>query len=326
MQVSRLFNALLAGLLAAGLSMAAPASAQTIDGPVRVLVGFTAGGSSDIIARLMAEKMKDALGQPVIVENRAGAGGLLAANAVKAAPPDGKTILLTLDHIQVMLPLIMKSPGFDGITDFQPISTIAGNSWAFAVPANSPIKNMGEYMEWVKQDSTRAVVGIGGAGTAGEFALHGLGEIIGAKFSFALYKGGGPAVLDLVAGHIPAAMSFVADMVQQHRAGKIRVIGVLANKRSSQLPDVQLFSESGVKGLNSDFWFGFVAPAKTPASVVAQLNRAVQHALAQPDLRERLFQLGLEPEHSTPDDFGRRIRASSQFWAPVVKKSGWVPQ
>jgi len=313
------------GVAAIASAFAPPARAQADRAPIRILVGFPAGGTIDLVARLLAEHMKDDLGATVIVDSRPGAGGQIAAQALKQAPPDGRTLLLSPDHTMVMLPLTARTAGFQPLVDFAPVGQVARYPGGFAVANDVKANTLDEFFAWAKANPGRGNVGIPAPGSIPQFLVHVLNDRSKASLVPVPYRGSAPMVNDLMGGQIAAGTTALGDFVEPHATGKMRVIAVLGPKRSAALPDVATFAEQGLR-IDWEYWLGLFAPAQTPAAEVQRINAALGRALARPDVRERMQKIVFEPAHGTPDELIRLVRAGTAFWEPVVRSSGWVPQ
>ena len=313
--------AMLAGL-ATGMA-ANGASAQA--GTIRIVVGFPAGGTIDVVARVLADKMKDDLGAPVIVETRAGAGGQIAAQAVKAAAPDGRTLLLSPDHSMVVVPLTVRSPGYEPLADFAPVGQVARYLGAFAVASSTGVRTLPEFIAWAKANPGKASVGVPAPGSVPHFGMLDLGRQAGVALTTVPYKGSVPLVQDLMGGQLPAGTTAMGDFLEPHAAGKLRVVAVIDSKRSPLLPDVPTFTELGWK-VEFEYWIGLFAPSKTDAALVQRINVALGRALALPDVRERMTKLVFEPAPGTPAALGEKVRAGMAYWGPQVKAAGWELQ
>ena len=317
--------AALASLMLAGFT--APALAQDkIDRPVKILVGFPAGGTADIMARAVADKMRDTLGQPVIVENRPGAIGRIAADAVKAAAPDGTTIMVMPIGPMVVVPHTYKTISYDPIKDFAPIGM--GSTFQFAIAAGpqSGARTWAEYVTWAKANPGKSSYATSGAGSLPHFFGVLLGREGRIEMLHVPYKGSAAYTNDLLGGQVPTAVDAIADLTELHRAGKVQILASSGAKRSTAVPDVPTFAELGVKGVEAEGWFGFFAPAKTPKPIIDQLNKSLNQALTAPDVAERLTRLGLDPAPTTPEEFGRIVAADYAKWGPVVKASGFTAE
>ena len=312
-----------AALAASGAVRAQPLPAA--GGPIRILVGFPAGGTIDVVARVLAERLKDDLGVPVLVEGRVGAGGQLAAQALKQAAPDGRTLMLAPDHTMVVVPLTLKNPGYDVGRDFVPVAQVARYLGALAVASSTGVKTLAEYVAWLKANPSQASVGVPAPGSLQQFSLSTIARAAGVPVTAVPYRGSAPLVQDLAAGQIPAGITALGDFLEFNSAGKLRVIATIDAHRAPQLPDVPTFTEQGMK-LDFNFWLGLFAPAGTPPATVERLNAAVARALAQPDVRERMVRLVFEPVTGTPAALSERVATDTRYWEPIIKSSGWVPQ
>jgi tripartite-type tricarboxylate transporter receptor subunit TctC len=311
-------------LAAAAIGAAAPAAAQS-GRQVHMLVGFPPGGGTDAIARLLAEKMKDDLGT-VLVENKPGAGGQLAAQALKAATPDGSTVFLSHDHTISILPLVVKNPGYDAHKDFLPVAGFATFVNAFAVSGGTPAKSVDEYVAWVRGQGGKGAVGIPAPASTPEFLVKVVGEKYKLDLVAAPYRGSAPMMADMLGNQIAAGVGSIPDFVENHKAGKLRVIAVLGEKRQAAMPDVPTFHELGLAGFEDVPYYGLFAPAGTPKAALDQLAAAVQKAIALPEVRERLTAMGLTVGFMTGAQLAERERAYAQVWAGIVKRSGFQPQ
>lgn len=311
-------------IAAAALGATAPATAQA-DRQVRLLVGFPPGGGTDAIARLLAEKMKAELGN-VIVENKPGAGGQLAAHALKAAAPDGHTIFISHDHTISILPLVMKNPGYDPQKDFVPVAGFATFVNAFAVSGGTPAKSVDEYVAWVRGQGGKGAVGIPAPASTPEFLVKVVGEKYKLDLVAAPYRGSAPMMADMLGNQIAAGVGSVPDFIENHKAGKLRVVAVLGEKRQAAMPDVPTFSELGLKGFEDLPYYGLFAPAGTPKAALDQLADALRKAIAAPDVHERLTAMGLTVGFMSGAQLAERERAYAQVWAGIVKRSGFQPQ
>ncbi len=314
-------SAFLGAALTVGL-----ASAQS-GKPIRLLVGFPPGGGSDAIARTLSEKLKDELGVPVVVENRPGAGGQIAAQALKAAVPDGTTLFITHDHTISILPQVVKNPGFDPVRDFVPVVGFATFVNAFAVSGGTPAKSFTEYVSWVKTaGSGKGAVGIPAPASTPEFLV----KLIGQKYQLDLvsapYRGGAPMIADMLGNQIGAGVASVQDFIENHKAGKVRVVGVLGTKRQAAMPDVPTFDEMGLKGFEDLPYYGIYAPAGTPQKFIADFSSAMAKVVAMPEVRDHLTAMGLTVGHMSPQQLATRQQAYTDAWAKIIKTSGFVAQ
>jgi tripartite-type tricarboxylate transporter receptor subunit TctC len=314
---------LLALACSAALAGAAlPALAQ-VDKPVKLLVGFAPGGSADIAARLIADRMKDELKQPVVVENRPGAGGRIVAEAVKNAPADGSVLMLTPIVVPVLAPMVFTKLSYDPIVDFAPVALVGNFQFALSVNATHPAKNMKELVAWYKANPAKANFGSPAPGSLPHFFGVMISNSAGLDLVHVPYNGGGPMMNALMGDQLTAAIDTLAEQVELHRTGRVRILASTGVTRSPLLPEVPTFAESGLSDVEGTAWFAVFAPARTPEATVRQLNAAINKALAVPELRERFTKLGLEPTGGTPADLAARMAQDTARWAPIVKASGF---
>jgi len=315
---------LLASLLSA-FALAMPAQAQTPPGQVRILVGFPAGGTIDVVTRQIAEDMRETLGVPVVVENPTGAGGQLAAQALKRAAPDGRTLMVAPDHTLVILPETLKNPGFDVAKDFTSVGMVADYAGALALGPGAGVADMNAWIAKVKASGKPASVGVASPGSKPVFALHALSQHAGATFNAVPYRGSVPLVQDLTGGHLDAGITALGDFMEYQKAGRLKVAAVTGERRTGLLPEVPATKELG-HPLQMNFWIAMLAPAGTTEPMVQKLNQALNHALASPRVRERMAALVFDPAPGTPAVLQGRIEAERRYWAPLIQASGWVPQ
>ncbi|WP_299766197.1 Bug family tripartite tricarboxylate transporter substrate binding protein [Ramlibacter sp.] len=313
---------LLAGLftVAAGLAQAQGST------PVRILVGFPPGGGTDAIARILAEKLKEQLGTSVVVENRTGAGGQIAAQALKAAAPDGTTYFLSHDHSISILPLVTRNPGFDPSIDFVPVAGLATFANVLALSSGTPARSVPEYMAWIQANGGKDTIGIPAPGSIPEFLVGMIGSRYKVDVQAAPYRGGAPMMADMLGNQIRAGVASVPDFIENHRAGKLRIVAVIGDKRQAVLPEVPTFAELGVAGLEDLPYYGFFAPAGTPAPVLERFNQSLARVLAMPDVREKLVAMGLTVGYQPQAQFTARVRTYTQNWERIIKASGFVPK
>ncbi len=328
MALRSVLHAAVSALLCASLAaVGAPASAQDkLDKPVRILVGFAAGGTADLIARVAADKMKDTLGVPVIVENRPGAIGRIAAEAVKNAPPDGSMIMVMPIGPMAVVPHVYKDITYDPIKDFTPVAIGATFQFAIAAGPASGAKNWADFVAWAKANPTKASYATSGAGSLPHFFGVLLGRGIGVEMVHVPYKGSAAYTADLLSGQVPAAVDAIADLTELHRADKVTILASSGSKRSTALPQVPTFAELGVKDVEATGWFGFFAPAKTPKPIVDALNRAINKALTSPDVVAKLSGIGMDPATGTPEEFAKVVASDYAKWGPIVTASGFKPE
>jgi tripartite-type tricarboxylate transporter receptor subunit TctC len=311
-------------LILAGL-FPAPIQAQIGAEPIRIVFPFAAGGSGDALARLIAEHLRVALDQPVIVENRAGAQGRIGVQAVKAAAPDGKTLLLTPVAPMSIYSHVYKSLAYDPIADFQPISQVATFDFAIAVGPQVPAKSLSELVDWLKANPSQGSYGTPAAGTLPHFFAVQFARAAGLDLRHVGYRGSAAALTDLVGGQIPIVVTTTSDLLEQHKGGRIRVLATSDVGRSPFLPELPTFKEAGYD-IQGTGWYGVFAPAKTPPDMVERLNKAIVAAVQAPAVRERLLALGLQPTGTSAAELARVQQADSALWEPAVKASGFTPE
>jgi tripartite-type tricarboxylate transporter receptor subunit TctC len=319
-------RALLRCALAVPLSAAAAGALAQGGRTVRILVGFPAGGGTDAIARLLSDQLKDALQANVIVENRPGAGGQIAAQALKSAPPDGTTFFISHDHTISILPLVTKNPGFDPVKDFAPVAGFATFVNAFAASGGTPAKTLAQYVDWVKAQGGKSAVGVPAPASVPEFLVKVLGERYRLDLVAAPYRGSAPMIGDMLGNQIPAGIASVPEFVENHRAGRLRVLAVLGAARQQAMPEVPTFAELGLAGFEEVPFYAFFAPAGTPPAAIDEFGAALARVIAAPEVRDRLTALGLTVGFMTPQQLAARERAYAQVWAKIIKTSGFTPQ
>ncbi|WP_137917697.1 Bug family tripartite tricarboxylate transporter substrate binding protein [Hydrogenophaga sp. 2FB] len=311
-------------LLAAGLVCTVGlAQAQST---VRILVGFPPGGGTDAIARILGERLKDELGHAVVVDNKPGAGGQLAAQALKAAPADGNTLFLSHDHSITILPMVTKNPGYDSAKDFVPVAGFATFVNAFAVSNGTPAQSFKAYIDGVKAAGGKSSVGIPAPASVPQFLVEVIAKQNKLDLVAAPYRGSAPMMGDMLGNQIPAGVASIPDFIENHKAGKLRVVAVMGSQRQAAMPEVPTFSELGLKGFEDVPYYGLFAPAGTPKAAIDRIAAAVQKAIAQPDVREKLTAMGLTVGFMTGEQLGAREQAYGKVWAKIIKDSGFQPQ
>jgi tripartite-type tricarboxylate transporter receptor subunit TctC len=318
-------RALVKSIALGALLLAGMAQAQT--GTIKLMVGFPPGGGTDAIARTLADKLKDQLGSTVIVENRAGAGGQIAAQALKAAAPDGTTFFLSHDHTISILPLVVKNPGFDSAHDFVSVAGFATFVNVLAVSGGTPAKSMNEYVAWVRsQGAGKGTVGVPAPASVPEFLVKVIGQKYALDLQAAPYRGSAPMMADMLGNQINAGVASVPDFIENHKAGKVRIVAVLGGARQAALPDVPTFAELGLAGFEDVPYYGIFAPAGTSKAVIDRFSEAVAKVIAMPDVRERLTAMGLTVGYMSPQQLASREQAYAQTWARIIKASGFQAQ
>lgn len=288
--------------------------------PVRIIVPAVPAGSADASARTIADRLGTRLGQSVVVENRAGAGGVIATQYVAQAAPDGYTLLMAFDGTVVVQPAVAKVP-FDTVNDFVAITKVSDAPLIIATHPSVPVKTLAELVEHSKTRPGGVAYGTAGTGTTPHLAGELLALRTGAKLTHIPYKGGGQALTDVLSGAIPAIFTAVVTAVPHINAGKLTPIAVGSPVRVPAVPSVPTFGEAGVTGMDFGAWFGLMAPAKTPRAVVDRLHRDVVAVLQTPEVRERFAALGLIPGGNTPEQFAADIKHDLARWTDVVAKA-----
>jgi tripartite-type tricarboxylate transporter receptor subunit TctC len=319
-------RALLRAAAATGLLATIGTTRAQSDRTLRILVGFPPGGGTDAIARILADALKDELGATVIVENKPGAGGQLAAQALKAAVPDGNTLFLSHDHSISILPQVVKAPGFDPAHDFMPAAGFATFVNAFAVSGGTPAKSFSDYVAWVRSQGGKGAVGVPAPASVPEFLVKLIAEKYKLDLIAAPYRGSAPMMADMLGNQIAAGVGSIPDFIENHRSGKVRVVGVLGGARQSVMPDVPTFAELGLAGFEDVPYYGFFAPTGTPRAAIDSFSAALAKVLATRAVHERLTAMGLTVGHMRPDQLGQRERAYTATWARIIKATGFVPQ
>jgi len=307
---------------AAALAIVTSADAENFPSrPITIIVPFSAGGPTDALARVLGDRMRQALGQTIVVENVTGAGGTLGvARAVRAAP-DGYT--LSIGHLGThvingaIYPLT-----FDLVKDLDPVALIASNPMMIVSKNDVPAKNLKELIAWIKANDGKVTAGTAGLGSGAHFSGVYFEQLIGAKLQFVPYRGTGPALLDLVAGQIDLIVDQASNSLPQVKAGKIRPYGITADKRLAAAPDVPTVDEAGLPGFYVELWSAIWVPKGTPKDIIAKLNAAVVEALADPVVRKRLAEVGLEippRDKQTPEALAAHQQAEVKKWWPMIK-------
>jgi len=293
--------------------------------PVRVLVGFAPGGGTDIQARIVVPKLAEALGAPVIVENKPGAGTALAASEVARSAPDGHTILYTFNGTFAQLPFTQQV-SYDPFKDFTPISLGARGSQILVVHTSVPVSNIKELVAWGKANPGKLNIASFGTGTSSHIFAELLMRQIGVDMVHVPYKGAGDAVKDLLAGRVQLMFDAATTAIQNVNTGKLRMLGVVAEKRTPFLPNVPTLTEQGLKGIDLVGWLAWYGPAGMPADAVKKLNAALVKALADPDVKAGLEKGAYESVSSTPQELGAMTKDAYERWGKVIREIGIKPQ
>jgi len=309
-------------LLCAVLAAAAvPARAQQYPTkPVRVVVAFAVGGFADGVARLVGQKLSERLGQPVVIDNRGGAGGNIAAKLVAGAPSDGYTLLVNTAAISINASLY-RNPGFDIYKDFVPVALTGSTPGLFAIHASNPAGSLQDLIRAARAKGLNyATAGVGSSShLAGDYLFR---SLAGLNATHVPFQGGGPAVAAALANQVEVLSLSMPPVVPHIKAGRLKGLAVSSLKRVAALPDVPTVTEGGFANFEERSWVGYFAPAKTPAAIVKKLNGAVNEALGMPDVRARLDALGLEPQPLSPREFSDYVRSEVAKWAKIIKTTG----
>ena len=288
--------------------------------PVTILVGFPPGGSTDILARILAEKMTERLGQSVVVENRPGATGTIAANLVAKAPPDGHLLLMgAAGHTTT--PSLFKLP-YDGVRDFTPVTNVAAVTIMLVVHPSVPAKSVRELITVAKSKPGILNYASGGNGSMQHLAGELFKQMVGVDMAHIPYKGSGAAVIDLVSGRVSLMFDQVPSSLPHVRTGKLRALAVTSTQRSATVPELPTLAEAGLPGYSVMSWTGIIAPANTPPAVVNRLHTEIVSILKLPDVKSRFASIGAEPIGNTPEQFQEFVRTETARWAALIKAAG----
>jgi tripartite-type tricarboxylate transporter receptor subunit TctC len=297
------------------------ASEQTL----KIVFSFQAGTSSDAVARLVAEHLQKSLGRPVIVENKVGASGRIAALAVKNAQPDGSTLLFAGSSQLTLQPHLHPDLGYDPGADFVPISQVIRSEQVVAIGSHVPVQSVTELVAWLKANPDKATYGSPGAGTFPHFAGMEFARLSGVDLQHVAYRGTPAAIPDLLSGRIAVLMSSPAELIELHRSGSIRILATTGSARSSVLPDIPTLRESGIDVVVPG-WFGFYAPAGTPVELVERLQNEIITIIRLPDVHAKILAIGFEPAATTSAELKKIQLSEFERWAPIVRASGYKPQ
>ncbi len=309
-------------LILAALVISQPAHSQTWpQKPVKIIVPFPPGGNTDGIARIIAERLGEALGQQFVVENRAGASGTLAAENVARAPADGYMLLMASPSQIAIAPAMTKTP-YDPVKDFAPISIIGSNPLVLVVHPSMPVRTVAEFVEYVRKQPVKLAYAAAGVGSIVHLSTAMFLHRAGLEMIPVTYKGGAPALTDVIAGHVPVYFPNLSEALPHATSGVLRLLAVSSETRVSQLPDLPTLSESGYPGFKAVTWNGLMAPAGTPGEVIERIAKEVARAIAEPRLAERIAGFGVTPLGSSPEQFAATIAADTALWAEAVKIAG----
>jgi len=290
--------------------------------PIHLIVPFPPGGPTDIVGRLVGQKLSEGLGQPVVVDNRAGAGGTVGSTAAAKAPADGYTLLYGSTSTLAIAPALYRSLPYDPRTAFAPITLVSRGAIIAAVNAEVPARTLQEFIALAKKTPGKLSYSSAGSGTPPHLAAELFKTVAGVDLLHVPYKGGAPAISDLVGGQVQAIFEGQVVLLPHIKSGKVRALAITGLKRDPALPDVPTFAEAGLPSYEAYFWSGLVAPAGTPAEVLARLNEVLVHALNAADVRDVLMRQGLEAAPTTPQQFAGFIASEAERWGQVAKDSG----
>ena len=317
-----MFKKLIAAVAVAALAACGVAQAQTYPSkPVTIVVPFSPGGATDIMARSLADRMATRLGQPVIVENKPGAGTVIASDYVARATPDGHTLLLAASSLGIA-PALYKKVGYDPVKDFTPVTQVASVVHVLEVHPSVPANNVAELVAWLKANPSKGSYGSVGAGTSTHLESELFKTMAGAPMEHVPYKGSAPALMDLVGGNINVMFDAYASSKPFINDRKVRLLAVTTARRSKLLPDTPTVAESGLPGYEAMPWLGLVAPTGTPAPAVHKLHAMLQDVLKEQAIQEKFASLGLEIIGNTPEEFAAFLKKDIAKWGKVVKESG----
>ena len=311
-------------LQAAALASVAGVAHAQGDATLRIVVPYAAGGSSDRAARLVAEKLGARLGQAVVVENRTGAGGRLAAQQLRSANAQQNVLLLANPAIMVVAPLVFKDTGYDPDKDFQPVSQVSDYEFGLAVASAVPVKQLSHLLAWLRANPAQANFGVPATGSLPHFFALMTSEKAQVKGQVVGYRGSGPLLTDLIGGQVPVAFDTLDTLLPQHEAGKLRILASSGAKRSPFAPEVPTYKESGLD-LVATGWNAFFAPAGMPKAQVDRLAGAIREVMQDADTRRKFNDAKMVPVASTPAQTAAMLKAYRAQWAPVVQKSGYQP-
>ena len=318
------FLAALAGIALFGCALPSAHSQSWPSRGLKIVVPFAPGGSTDIFARLVGDRLATALGQPVVIDNRPGAGGNIGAEAVAKSPPDGYTLLMATTGVMAINGAMYKSLGYDAERDLKPVIYIASITNVLVVPVDSPLKSVGDVIAAAKAAPGKLSFASSGAGASTHMSSELFRLMTGIDLLHIPYKGSGPAMPDLISGRVSMMFENMPGAVGHIKGGKLRVLAVTGLQRTPALPDVKTVAESGVPGYESLSWSGIAAPAATPPEVIARLNREINTILANPEMKQKLSEQGAEAVGGTPEAFADHIGRERQKWSKVVRDAAIV--
>lgn len=314
----------LAGILTLSALATSGAFAQTPDGPLRIVVGYAPGGATDRVARIVGDKLQARLGVPVVVDNKPGAGGRLAAQQVKATPAGQNVLMLANPAVMVVAPLVFKDNGYDAERDFVPVSHVNDYEFALSVSTAVPVRELSHLLAWMRANPDKANVGVPATGSLPHFFGLMVGEKAKVRTEVVGYRGSAPLLTDLIGGQVPIAVDTLDVVIPQHQSGKVRILAMSGAKRSPFAPEVPTFKEAGLD-LVALGWNAFFAPASMPREKVARYAQAIREVMQEPDTVRRFKDSLMTPVVSTQEQTAAMLKAYRAQWAPVVQKSGYQP-
>ncbi len=323
----RFVTASATALASAAAGLTPRAFAQTLQKTARIVVGFPPGGSSDVVARLIADRMRGGYAPAVIVENRPGAGGRIALDHLKQAESDGSAMVQTPASMIVIYPHIYKKLAYDPLVDFAPVTRVCTFVFAVSVGPAVPdsVKTVADLVQWLKANPKQASYGSPAAGSVPHFTGVLLGRAAGVELTHVAFKGGAPAIQDLIGGQIPMSINVLSEALPQHKAGKLRILATTGPKRSPYLPEAPTLKESGFN-LEATEWFGIFVPARTSPDTVAKLNAAILEALKSKEVTEGFAKFAFEPAGESPVEFAKLVKSEHERWGPIVKSTGFTAE
>ncbi len=311
---------ILGAMLAVSLACVTPAHSQTWPSkPIKLIVTFAAGGGADFVGRAIGSKLTESLGQSVVVDNRAGGGGLIGNEAVAKAAPDGNTLLLGAAGPLTVAPHLYKKIGYDTLKDLIPVSLIASTPFVLVVHPAVPANNLGELTTLAKRSPGKLTFGSSGTGGAPHLAGELYNSMASVDLVHAPYKGLAPAINDLLGGHIQVLFADTGLVLPHIKAGKLKALAVTGRQRTALLPEVPTMIEGGLRDYEAGSWYGILAPASTPASIIARINSDVLTALAQADIQKQLVAQGMETVNMSPEQFSSVLRNDYNKWGKLIK-------
>jgi len=319
----------LGGLLVAAIVLAGSGIAQAQDfptRPIRMVIAFPPGGPTDFVGRLIADKMKTVLGQPIVIENKPGANAAIGADFVAKAEPDGYTIFFTTMGAVAINPSMRTDLPYDPVRDFAPISVIVNTPEVLVVRTDMPVESASDLADFARKQPNGITMGSTGIGSPPHLALELYKSVAKIKVVHVPYRGAAPALTDLLAGQINALFIDLPVAMPHILGGKLKPIAMASARRADVLPKVSTVDEQGLQGVYADNWYSTFAPTRTPAPVIAKLNAAITAALNDPDVKERLIQSGAQPAPSTPEQLSERLKSEIARWGKVIRDNGIKPE